>query len=397
VKVLIAGATGFIGASLAAALRARGHQAVALGRREADFSVALRPEELAPRLAGIDVVVNAVGILRSRGRQSFEALHYAAPRALFRACEIAGVRRALQVSALGADESARSRFHLSKRRSDEYLASLALDWVIVRPSLVFGARGASARLLAALASLPWIPLPGDGSQRVQPIHIDDLTQLLVYLVEGAASRTIIPAVGPRPVTLREWLAELRAQMHLGPARFLRIPLPLVPLDRETLGMLLRGNTASPDRITAILGRPPREIANFVKDGDALALRARLGWLLPMLRASLALVWIASGVVSLGLYPLADSLAMLARVGLTGTLAKTALVGAASLDIAFGLATLLAKHRRWLWRAQFALIAAYSVIVALKLPELWLHPFGPLLKNLPMLAALVLLHELEERR
>jgi uncharacterized protein YbjT (DUF2867 family) len=366
---------------------------VAPGRREADFSRALRPEDWTARLAGVDVVVNAVGVLRARGRQSFEALHYAAPRALFRACELAGVRRVVQVSALGADEAARSRFHLSKHRADEYLASLALDWVVVQPSLVFGPGGASARLFAMLASLPLVPLPGDGSQRVQPIHSDDLTELLVHAVEGRTSRQIIHAVGPRPVTLREWLRQLRAQMDLPPARFMRIPLWLVPLERETLGMLLRGNTASPHKTEEFLGRQPRDIREFVAD----RLQAKLSWLMPLLRASLALVWIGSGVVSLGLYPVTDSLAMLARVGLTGAIAKAALYGAAALDIVLGIATWLLKRRRWLWRAQFALIVAYSGIIAVKLPELWLHPFGPLLKNLPMLAALVLLHELEERR
>ena len=51
---------------------------------------------------------------------------------------------------------------------------------------------------------------------------------------------------------------------------------------------------------------------------------------------------------------------------------------------------------WLWRAQIGLVAAYSAIIALWLPEWWLHPFGPLVKNIPLLAVLVLLHEMEER-
>ena len=54
-----------------------------------------------------------------------------------------------------------------------------------------------------------------------------------------------------------------------------------------------------------------------------------------------------------------------------------------------------KNRRWLWRLQFLLILGYSGIIALWLPEFLLHPFAPVLKNLPMLAAVVALHELEE--
>lgn len=130
-----------------------------------------------------------------------------------------------------------------------------------------------------------------------------------------------------------------------------------------------------------------------KDSRALLTRARLDWLLPVLRVSVAIVWIGSGVVSLGLYPVEHSLALLARVGLSHTLI---LYAAAALDIAIGVAIFALKRRKWLWRLQIALIAGYSAVVAVWLPELWLHPFGPLLKNLPMLAAILVLHELEER-
>ena len=60
----------------------------------------------------------------------------------------------------------------------------------------------------------------------------------------------------------------------------------------------------------------------------------------------------------------------------------------------GVAIFVLPRRRWLWRAQIALIAIYSVVIAWRLPEFWLHPFGPLLKNIPLVAAIILLHELD---
>jgi uncharacterized protein YbjT (DUF2867 family) len=391
-RVLVLGAGGFIGRHVAAALRAAGHEAVASRLR---FEGALQPAAWRQELQGADAVVNAVGIIRERGSQTFDVLHDAAPRALFQACAQGGVRRVLQISALGADEGARSRFHRSKRRADDYLASLDLDWAVVQPSLVFGEDGASARLFAQLASLPLTPLPGRGLQRVQPIHVDDLAELIVKLV-AVPLKIRVHAVGPREITLRDWLALLRRQMGMGPARMVPIPLALVPVERETLQMLERGNTASPSTVAQILRRAPRDPMEFVTpaQGRMLAMRARLDWLLPLLRASLALVWVASGIVSLGLYPASESLALLARVGLHS---PVFLYGAAILDIALGAAIYVVRRRRWLWRLQMALIAGYSAVIAVWLPELWLHPFGPLVKNLPMLAAILALHELEEPR
>jgi hypothetical protein len=148
---------------------------------------------------------------------------------------------------------------------------------------------------------------------------------------------------------------------------------------------------------ALLGREPRAVEHFIAPPEARAVRieARLNWLLPLLRASIALVWIITGIVSLGLYPVEDSYALLARVGITGMLAPFMLYGAALMDLAFGIAALAMRRRRGLWLAQLAAIAFYTVIITWKLPEFWLHPYGPLLKNLPMMAAIWLLLEMEE--
>jgi uncharacterized protein YbjT (DUF2867 family) len=421
-KVFVAGAGGFIGRRVAAALSQAGHHVIA-GARSApagasgewmpiDFTHDHDVSDWIPRLLGVHVVVNAVGILRERGTQTFVALHEAAPRAMFAACVAAGVQKVIQLSALGADTQAASRYHLSKRRADEFLASLPVAWVIVQPSLVFGEGGASARLFTAMASLPVILLPGSGEQVVQPIHVDDLCAALVRIAEcSEMSHSYLPAVGARPVTIKQMLAALRAGLRLPPAPFFGIPMSLVrtaaaaasrvpslPMDREAIGMLERGNTAAADAITQLLGRPPKPIEQFIAPNDAprIATDAKLRWLLPVLRASVGLVWIITAIVSLGLYPIVESYALLERFGVPVAVAPFALYGAAALDLALGIGVFVLRKRRGLWRAQIALILIYSLMIAWRLPEFWLHPFGPLTKNLPMLAAILLLYELEPR-
>ena len=418
--MLLFGATGFIGRRLLDALLAAGYD-VTCGVRvitalpqcrciTVDFARDHDEKDWLPRLSGIDFVVNAVGILRETGGATFEALHVAAPVALFRASAKAGVRKIVQISALGADEHAVSRYHLSKKRADDALAALGVPWVIVQPSLVFGEGGESAALFSRLAALPVIPVPGDGRQQIQPVHIDDLTAGILRLLETSQhDRQRIAAVGPRALAFRDFLAALRAAMGLGNARFLNVPMVFVRLaaaagdrmsgvllDRESLGMLLRGNVAPAAQFSAVLSHAPRPVERFIAPPSARALAndARLGWLLPLLRYSVAFVWIATAIVSLGFYPVADSYALLARVGLTGAIASIALYGAALLDLVFGIGILVMRRRLWLWRAQMLLIAGYTVIISFHLPEFWLHPYGPLTKNLPMLAGIVMLHEFD---
>jgi len=111
------------------------------------------------------------------------------------------------------------------------------------------------------------------------------------------------------------------------------------------------------------------------------------------RLSLAVIWLVTGALSLGIYPPADSVLLLERVGLHGDTARIALYLAATMDIVLGLLTLLVP-RKGLWIFQATLIVAYTLVISICLPEFWLHPFGPVLKNLPILVLLGLLHKYE---
>ncbi|WP_058050093.1 SDR family oxidoreductase [Janthinobacterium sp. Ant5-2-1] len=430
-RILLTGASGFIGTHVSTALLAEGFQLACTTRRappraptgqeqrvhliEADFARDTAKAAWLPRLAGIDVVINCVGIIAEHGPQTFAALHTQAPRALFAACAESEVQLVIQLSALGADDGAVSPYHLSKKAADDFLASLPLRAVIVQPSLVYGDDGESARLFRMLASLPVYPRFGRAPQPVQPVHVDDLTDVIVALVRGAGAlggqkTRRVPVVGPQALPFAAYLAALRSAMGLGRLRVAPLPRWLMPPvlllarllgfampDRATLGMLERGNTADAGLTRRLLGHAPRPVAQFISDARGAAVRAQLDWLLPVLRLSIAIVWIATAIVSAGVYRVEDSYRLLERSGVPPDWAPPLLAGACLFDLLLGMATLALRPpwRRWLWPLQAALIVFYTVWIAVFLPEFLWHPYGPLTKNLPMLAALWLLYQLEE--
>jgi len=427
-RILLTGASGFIGQHLLQALLAEGHHVVCAVRSpntspdprlsyvHADFAKDTDKSVWLARLSGIDAVVNTVGIFRESGSQTFERLHLETPRALFAACaESHEVQMVIQLSALGADRAAETRYHLTKKAADDFLASLPVRAYIVQPSLVYGKGGASARVFKALASLPFALRFGSAPQLVQPVHIDDVVGAIVGLLRhrlppppGVTAQRV-PLVGPQALPFTDYLAALRTAMGMGRLRVLPLPgcmargmaklgrwLPGAILDEDALRMLDRGNTADPAITAHLLGRPPAPIAQFVTDPQAERTAAKLGWLLPVLRWSIVAVWIITAIVSFGLYPVEASYDLLARTGIPPLLQPLMLYGAASFDLLLGLGIAFLPRRRWLWLAQLALISFYTVVIAWKLPEFLLHPYGPLTKNLPMLAAIWLLYELEEK-
>ncbi|KWK87648.1 NAD-dependent dehydratase [Burkholderia ubonensis] len=418
-NILVCGANGFIGRALCARLEAGGHRVVRgvhAGRRAAgpgeiaiDYARDVRPEHWRARLDGIDAVVNAVGMLTGRRGVTLDAVHRAAPCALFDACCGAGVRQIVQISALGVERGDTAYF-ASKLAADAYLQTLPIDFRIVRPALVYGATGASARYFRMLASLPVHVLPAGGRQLLRPVHVDDLAELVARLIERpAAGDRIVDVVGADEVEYREMLAIYRRAMGFPPAMRVSVPgalcaaaaalsgrMPGAMLTRDTWAMLRAGNTGELAASSAALGRPPRGLRAFI-GAQAVALRheALAAWRRPLLTGSLAIVWIWTAIASAFIHPLRDSLALLAHVHLTGISALAALYAACAVDFVFGVATVVAPSRR-LWAAQIVLIVAYSAVIAVAMPGLLAEPFGPVLKNVPILAVLLILFAEEER-
>jgi len=115
----------------------------------------------------------------------------------------------------------------------------------------------------------------------------------------------------------------------------------------------------------------------------------------LIRIVLATVWIVTGVLSLGVYPQQESLKLLEEVGLYDETALFMLYSSATLDILLGVLT-LSYPVLWLWRAQAAVVIVYSLIITIGLPSFLLHPFGPVLKNLPILLLLWLLSNYQRK-
>jgi uncharacterized membrane protein YphA (DoxX/SURF4 family) len=176
--------------------------------------------------------------------------------------------------------------------------------------------------------------------------------------------------------LSAWLAQFLQQRVFAP---------------ETLRMLCQHNIASAEAFQSFLGREAIGARHWfdARQAKGLADAAISIWINLILRISLASVWIISGIVSLGLYPREASYDLLASTGVSATFAPLVLVSASVLDIVFGILTLL-RPSRTLWLGQIALVCIYSLIIMCTLPEFLAQPFGPITKNIPIIAVLILL-------
>lgn len=136
----------------------------------------LRPESIAPKLAGSFAVINLVGILFEKGGQNFSALQAKGAENLALAAKKSGVARFVQMSALGVDKAFGSEYARTKLMGEKSVLMHFPDATILRPGVIFGAED---NFFNQFAALPILPLIGGGKTRFQPVYVDDVARAVV--------------------------------------------------------------------------------------------------------------------------------------------------------------------------------------------------------------------------
>jgi uncharacterized protein YbjT (DUF2867 family) len=426
-RILLTGANGFIGAHLTTALLATGHHVVGAVRKPASFqrrfpqaeAIAIdlnrdiTIEAWLPRLAGIDAVINCAGILQSEIGQSATAIHYLAPKALFDACARLGIRRVIQISAISADAGAGTAYAATKLLADTHLRSLDLDWIVLRPSLVYaeGSYGGTS-LLRALAAMPgFTPLVGYGRQAFQPLHVEDLAQTVLQCL-ALPGKQVLEPVGPETLTMQEIVMKLRSWLGYRPAPILYLPKSIValacrvgdllqagPFRTTALKQIDYGNTGDAEAFNQAIGFTPRRLDEALAAHPAQTQdcwHARLYLLRPLITLALLLTWFGSGLVGL-ISNRGVTHSILAKLGIDPGWARLVQDTTSWLDIAVGALILLGRSRLRLGQLQLAIVLGYTMVLTIAEPNLWLNPFGSLLKNLPILALIMVWMIIGEER
>lgn len=285
-KILVCGASGFVGRHLLKGLREAGHQCSRGVRRpQQSGDVAINylqdvtPAAWIDKVRGFDVVINAVGILRDSAAMPMQQVLAEAPAAMFRACVDAGVQRIVNVSALGVEGPLKTAYFQRRREAEAALFATPppLRWLNLRPSVIYGEDGASAKMFRVLAALPVHALPMGGVQTLQPVHIDDVVECVCrWLADDLAGRQCVNAAGAAATTMRGMLDSYREQTGRGKALHVPVPgflvklgarigdfVPFSPLCTDTLTMLNAGNTGDHQAFAQLLGRQPRAFTGFI--------------------------------------------------------------------------------------------------------------------------------------
>ncbi|MGH8108588.1 MAG: NAD(P)H-binding protein [Arenimonas sp.] len=292
-KVMVLGGAGFIGRYAVAALLKLNYQVVVgsrhpkrvgkrldttahdYERRQVRFEQMPYAEQWRSSLQDIDAVINCVGILRERRKETYEAVHLHAPMALAQACKEKNIRL-IHVSALGLNHDHRSGFLRSKFKAEQLLGMSGADYCLVRPSLLDGKGGFGARWIRRLALLPLHLLPSKATGKIAALDVVDLGEALAKLVEfpiAANARSDQREFDLGGLQLRDmatYMQAIRLANTAEPARCIHVPnllarigshvcdvLHFSPFSFGHWELLQYDNVPRVNRLPELLGRAPR--------------------------------------------------------------------------------------------------------------------------------------------
>ncbi len=258
------GGTGFLGRAIVRALQARAMRVRVAARhapREPDaaahfYRADVRdPGDVERAVDGADFVVNAVSLYTERSGLTFEGIHVDAAARIAAAARAAGAQQLVQISGIGADASSHAPYVATRGRGETAVWSQWPEAVIVHPSVIFGPNDAFVTTLAGITRLPVIPLFGDGSVRLQPVHVDDVAAAVAALAwrtppaqalelggaEILSYRAIVQAM-LRRLGRRRVLVPVPFAVWYGLAAGVSV-LPSPPITRDQLALMEADNVA----------------------------------------------------------------------------------------------------------------------------------------------------------
>jgi len=288
-RILLTGATGFIGTHLRRALVRDGHEVVGLTRRPQDEEEGVTwlvgdvntPETLVEGMNGCGAVIHLVGIITEHGDSTYQRMHVQATEHVLAAMRRVKVHRLLHMSALGAGPKQATEYFRTKWAAEELVRASTIDYTIFRPSTIFGpGDGFINTLVDQIRRFPVIPIIGKGDYPMAPISVHAVVEayLQALSLDGPTTAKTFELCGPETLTFAQIVSLLAGHMGINKARahlsvglvrfgirllqFMHIPSPIT---QDQLTMLLLGSVCADQSTVQVFDLPRITLAEGIRE------------------------------------------------------------------------------------------------------------------------------------
>ncbi len=240
-EILVFGASGQIGRNLIRKLTKNNYKVVAVTRNIHQKGYILKTqsnpgyldivelnyfniEKIEKLLAECSICINLIGILFEKNKNLFNKIHADFPDLLSKLSAKKNIEKLIHLSSLGIEKSKDSKYAISKLEGENKVKNNFERCVILKPSIVYSVDdNFTTNFMTLLNRLPFMPLYYEGKTKFAPIHVTDLVEIIVNVVEGKSTEKNIECIGPEIISFKEIILKLLKAID---KKRLLIPLPL---------------------------------------------------------------------------------------------------------------------------------------------------------------------------
>ena len=262
-RILITGATGFIGRHLAKAMLAESINFSIFARSTSDidwfetnripiYKGDLRDiETISEAVKDHDVVINLAGAADVSDLKVNREVNVEGVRNLISACRKTNLKRLIHFSTTCAGRALRDSYGETKLEAEDLFNDSGLDYTIFRPTMIYGPSSKEFDIFVnVIRFLPIVPIPGNGLNLLQPVLIDDLIETLLKIIDIPTTfKKRYDIAGPAPVTVNELIKQTASALGKR-RRILHLPYQLFLTAARILGKCSRHVPLTVDQVMA---------------------------------------------------------------------------------------------------------------------------------------------------
>ena len=253
-EILVFGATGQIGRNLIRKLTKNNYKVTAVTRNIHRAGYILKTqanpgylrvveiknfktETLEDLIKNCSICINLVGILYEKKQNHFKTLHTDLPDLISLLANKFKIEKFIHLSALGVENAADSKYALSKFEGEKKILKNFKQSIILKPSIVYSVDDKfSTRFMTLLSRLPIMPIYYEGKTKFAPIHVTDLIEIILQIIENQKQSLILECIGPETLTFKEIILKLLKSINKK-RLLLPLPLPIAALTAKFLQLL----------------------------------------------------------------------------------------------------------------------------------------------------------------
>jgi len=240
-EILVFGASGQIGRHLIRKLTKNNYKVVAVTRNIHQKGYILKTqanpgyleiveltsfniEKIKSLIEKCSICINLIGILFEKRKNFFKIIHSDFPDLLSKLSAKKNIEKLIHLSSLGIEKSLDSNYAISKLEGENKIKNNFDRAVVLKPSVVYSVDdNFTTNFMTLLNRLPIMPIYYEGKTKFAPIHVTDLAQIILDVVQGKTNEQTIECIGPEILSFKEIILKLLKAID---KKKLLIPLPL---------------------------------------------------------------------------------------------------------------------------------------------------------------------------